>query len=164
MNIQRLEMMRVMMERVVAGSWKPELDPTVIGRETSYTVTNDVAVAAFDLDSWACVVETKPNTRVNGRPVVCGFSACAVGHACFDEEFRKLGWSWNGSQPRFGGFGGLEAAQLFFGITRHQSERLFLPEEYSSYVRKDYTHLPKNIREAKMVADRIETLIDGGRI
>lgn len=164
MNIQRLEMMRVMMERVVAGSWKPELDPTVIGKESDYVVANDVAVAAFDLDSWACVIETVPNTRVNGRAVVCGFSACAVGHACFDEEFRKLGWSWNGSTPRFGGVGGLEAAQLFFDITYHQAGRLFLPEEYNSTFRAKYKHLPKNIREAKMVADRVQSLIEGKRI
>lgn len=161
---ERLEMMRVMMERVVAGSWKPELDPTSIGRETSYTVTNDVVVAAFDLDSWACPIQRVPNALVNGRHVVCGFSACAVGHACFDEDFRKLGWSWNGTQPRFGGQGGLDAAQLFFGITGREAERLFLPEEYSKFVRAKYTKLPKNVREAKMVADRVQKLMDGERI
>lgn len=164
MNIQRLEMMRLMMERVVAGSWKPELDPIIIGHETSYTVANNVAVAAFDLDSWAAVIETDPTKRVSGRPVVCGFSACAVGHACFDEEFRKLGWTWSGSQPRFNGRSGLEAAQLFFGITHYQARRLFLPEEYGNVTRKKYNELPKNVREAKMVADRIQQLLDTGRI
>ena len=164
MNKQRLEMMRVMMERVVAGSWKPELDPVAIGRETHKSVKNDVAVAAFDLDSWVSVIEIDPNKRVAGNSVVCGFSACAVGHACFDEEFRKLGWSWSGVEPRFGGRGGLHAAEKFFDITHHQAGRLFLPDEYGSITRKKYNDLPKNVREAKMVAVRIQQLLDTGRI
>ena len=118
----------------------------------------DVVVSAFDLDSWATPIAHKPSAT---GTVVCGFSACAVGHACFDEEFRKLGWSWDGSQPTFGGAEGIKAAARFFDISEYQSKRLFLPESYGYDTRVKYNDLPKKVREAKMVADRIERMMEG---
>lgn len=160
MNIERLEMMRVMMERVVAGSWKPEIDAAQISVEKYSKIAPDVIVSMCDLSTWASSINYQPNA--NGRNMVCGFSACAVGHACFDEEFRKLGWKWDGRTPTFDGREGLHAAMKFFGITMQQSKRLFLPESYD-VGRGNYIHLPKNVREAKMVADRLQKLITTGK-
>lgn len=160
MNKQRLEMMRVMMERVVAGSWKPEFDVTAIASEKNTKVTPDFEITKFNLDSWASV--TKYDETPGARKLVCGFSACAVGHACFDEEFRKLGWSWEGSAPKFNKSTGIEAAVEFFEITDRQARRLFMPDEYN-YANK-HRELPAKVREAKMVADRIQQLINTGSI
>ena len=153
MNIQRLEMMKQMMGRVVAGSWEPVL--TLPRNERFISEVTKITVTSVDLKSWSDHKTGRPNNT-------CGFSACAVGHACFDEEFRKLGWEWDGAQPKFGSETGIEASATFFDITKHQAKRLFMPESYMGADK--HRELPANVREAKMVADRIQKLINTGRI
>lgn len=156
MNIERLEMMRVMMERVVAGSWTPQFDAPLHVEMSN--VSPEFVVDTMDLDTW--VERVKTNAKGN----TCGFSACAVGHACFDEEFRKLGWSWNGSSPVFDGDDSWTGVINFFEIRSQTAKLLFVNENYSYTVRSRYKNLPRKVREAKMVADRISLLMKIGQL
>ncbi len=151
MNIERLEMMRVMMERVVAGSWEPDQS---IFAEVYRPTSLPLEVNKVNLHSWR-----EPSSTQN----VCGYSACAVGHACFDEEFRKLGMRWVGSAPYFGDKGGWDGVRAFFEVDKRTSELLFGSFGYDHAARRKYEQLPVATREAKMVADRIESLIKNGK-
>lgn len=155
MNRERLETMRVMLERVVAGSWRPTSDMNELrhdmGRNFIPSDTESVFIERVDLHDWAVK-----------KPIGCGFTACAVGHACFDEHFIKDGLRWYGNTPQFGEYYGWFAVREFFGITQRHADKLFLPKSYSSDVRAKYLHLPGKVREAKMVADRIQTLLSKG--
>lgn len=138
MNRERLEMIRVMLERVVAGSWVPG---------------TNAMIEAVNLDTW--------REEQDG----CGYTACAVGHACFDQAFNQLGLHWAGrGVPAFGDHIGWAAVDAFFDIGRAVSYSLFAPDDYSKKVREKYSHLPSEVREAKMVADRIQKLLDKGRV
>ncbi|MNV23633.1 hypothetical protein D3C71_1146580 [compost metagenome] len=151
MNLERLEMMRVMMERVIAGSWEP--DQSILS-EVHRPTNLPLEVGKVNLYNWRA-----PTEQTN----VCGFSACAVGHAAFDREFRKLGWRWVGGAPYFGNDGGWVAVYKFFEIRSTVGDMLFMSTKYKDSVRAQYRHLPMATREAKMVADRIEFLIQNGQ-
>jgi hypothetical protein len=69
----------------------------------------------------------------------CGTAACALGHACRDPYFRRLGLSLD-NRPlfvtpmfRFKGdrYRGSRAGAKFFGITDNESQKLFLPSGYA---------------------------------
>jgi hypothetical protein len=150
MNLERLEMMRVMMERVVAGSWEPDQS---IKAEIHRPANLPLQVERVALHDWR---------QRTGNMNACGFNACAVGHACFDPEFRKLGWAWNISAPSFDGSGGWYAVDKFFGTPRGISHRLFMASKYNNADRQPYEKLPAKHREAKMVADRVAFLIENG--
>ena len=150
MNIQRLEMMKQMLGRVVAGSWEPV--SSIPANERLTTEIQTLSIVSVDLNSWSELKTRYPKNT-------CGFSACAVGHACFDEEFRKLGWSWEGNIPVFDKLIGWYAVEKFFDIYERTAESLFMSQMYDSAHRSKYQHIPKNIREAQMVHDRIDLLI-----
>lgn len=137
MNHERLEMMRVLMERVAAQSWQP-LIPAGIG--------------GIDLASW------------KGHSPHCGFTACAVGHACFDEHFNQLGLKWAGSFPSFNGMEAWESVEKFFEIDEALSVLLFLDNGYTEKDRERVAHLPQHLREAKMVANHITELFELGEV
>ena len=146
MNIQHLEMMRVMMERVAAGSWEP------VSGYLGNLIQNVPREVQFDLSDWIDPASS------------CGFSACAVGHACLDEEFRKLGWEWSfWDTPRYKNAGGWFAVRKFFDIGSYTDELLFQNIYYQyelidgNFVKQEY-HTVK----PKEVADRISELMELG--
>ena len=164
MNIQRLEMMRVMLLRIAAGSWEPT--PVLVGDELKwggYTPDALVDIKKFDLGYW--VLNDGTTKTENGN--VCGFSACAVGHACFDEEFRKLGWKWIGSTPTYSGEVAWDAVLKFFEISDGTDELMFMDDAYPYDEREDDAY-PYDEREydvtPKMVADRIQELMTLGEL
>lgn len=150
MNIKHLEMMRVMLNRVHVGSWKP----TVVlddGELWSNGYKSDAVVKLndFDLAHWV-LLDTFTQQKTG---VTCGFSACAIGHACFDEEFRKLGWEWSDiGTPKFEGKSAWGAVQKFFDIVEGTDDILFQDTSYQGV----------NHVTAKMVAIRIEELMTMG--
>lgn len=151
MNKERVEMMRVMLERVVHGSWRPTND--VVGLYTDMRTikfeSDEFKVGSCDLESWR-------DRSTQG----CGFSACAVGHACFDAEFIKLGLKWGGMQPVYGGREHFEAVDAFFEFEQYKTSRiLFLSSAYPPKFRCAFKNYPEAVREAKMVALRIEKLL-----
>lgn len=150
MNIQRLEMMKQMLGRVVAGSWTPV--QTLPSTDRIPTPFPAITIDNFDLSSW---VEKK--SPVNNT---CGFVACAVGHACFDEEFRKLGLKFDGHIPQFDGYESWYAVHALFDVTHQTASNLFGSRGYNTKVKSTVAHLPSKIREAQMVHDRISILID----
>lgn len=150
MNIERLEMMKQMMGRVVAGSWSPV--NSLPAKERFIGEVTKVKVSSVVLSSWS----NHKSGQIGGT---CGFTACSVGHACFDEEFRKLGLKFDGSQPMFSGWRGWPAVEAFFGIRDDTAENLFMSNKYHLAVRNKYAHLPVNVREAQMVHDRVDMLI-----
>lgn len=152
MHIQRLEMMKQMMGRVVAGSWQPI---SILPAGEKFHAPIKVKVTSLDLGSWS-------DHKTGESGGACGFSACAVGHACFDEEFRKLGWRFSGTQPYFGTDSSWCAVEKFFAIGDTTAENLFISRKYSGFTRSEYGHVPAKVREAQMVHDRISKLLELG--
>lgn len=132
MNIERLEMVQVMLERMIAGSWVAieQLSGDEKPRYSKH-VDKPIEIKEFDLSSWRHVISNPAD------PNVCGFTACVIGHACFDEEFRKLGWSWNDSTPVFKNQTDWRAVNSFFGFTGNRDygvgELLFTDDAYNEY-------------------------------
>ena len=68
----------------------------------------------------------------------CGFAGCAMGWACFNEKFKKmgLGFNFNSVMYEYEEDGdikvvsGFIAAQEFFELTEGEAEFLFLPCAY----------------------------------
>jgi len=100
-----------------------------------------IPAEAFDLSLWT-----------NG----CGTVACAIGHACLDPEFNKLGL-----MLRTGGMPGLwvngvgfvahnyNAIAQFFGISEYTAYWLFAPDQY----------FPRDWHDPKVVVERIKQYI-----
>lgn len=82
----------------------------------------------------------------------CGTSACAVGHAALDFEFRKQGFflttSGYGFYPVYRGFESWDAICAFFGLTQDQALHLFTRERY------DRKPTPEDVRR------RIKEILD----
>lgn len=162
MNKERLEMMRVMLERVVAGSWRPTNDVQTLkceflGVESLVTAIDDkIAVHGLELSTWTS--RKNHGYASNG----CGFTACAVGHACFDDQFRELGLKWDNNKPKYEGYTNWSAVSKFFGISSETADLLFHDGSYQHNVVVRYEHLDKNVRQAKMVADRVAELMTLG--
>ncbi|MNT01577.1 hypothetical protein D3C72_1360490 [compost metagenome] len=74
-----------------------------------------------------------------------------------------MGMKWNGAAPLFKHDGGWDAVKSFFEIDKRLAEMLFSSAKYGHRVRNRYNHLSMHIREAKMVADRIQELLDHGK-
>lgn len=88
---------------------------------------------------------------------VCGTSACAVGHACFDPKFRKQGLTYELGQfnriyPVFEDRVAWLAVWRFFDLNSAEAHWLF---DHNAYA----------IRATpKMVIDRIKHLVENGTI
>lgn len=141
MNRENLQMMADMLGEVVAGTWKGvpvdhkfKLGPVKLFPER---------VNSFDIDRWADVTD-------------CGYSACAVGHACFDKRFISQGLSMWDSVP----FLTLESGKKLdawdgvvelFGIKLETARRLFHESHYKGYIK--YGVQPKRVKQ------RVEELL-----
>lgn len=66
-----------------------------------------------------------------GDPAMCGTTACAIGHACFMPEFRKLGATLNRfGLPSLVGDPYSDASDVgseIFGLDREEFSSLFVP-------------------------------------
>ena len=162
MNIQRLEMVKLMLERMIAGSWHgvEELPKTEVRswNITGKSPTLPIQVLDFDLSSW------RSNVRVD-ETNVCGYSACVVGHMCFDEEFRKLGWNWDYAAPRFDGLTDWGGVNKFFGFDEDRDygigELLFIEDAYS-VKDEDGEFIRMSGDDRRHVINRIDELIQLG--
>lgn len=144
LNNERLEMMRVMLERVVHGSWDMNPDQTQLRKDMD--ICWDVNVSSFDLKHWRAQTS-------------CGYAACAIGHACFDPEFNKLGFKWTHGQPKFKFCVSWEAVELFFEFEQYKTARILFQQcAYHKQHLEQVAHIPAHVRQAKMVAIRIEAL------
>lgn len=103
------------------------------------TLLDTIPAGAFDLRDWDC-----------------GTTACAIGHACRDPEFQKLGLGRRALtmrkgefEPVFGKLTGWAAIDAFFGIARAEGYYLF---DVNSY--RDAAATPP-----RKVADRIRAFV-----
>lgn len=146
LNHERLEMIRVMLERVVHGSWDMNPDHVKLRRSMNVDRGTDVTVTSCDLKHWR--MQTS-----------CGYAACAIGHACFDPVFNELGLKWTFGQPKYKQEVGWDAVDLFFEFEQYKTSRiLFQQGSYQKQHIDQVAHLPAHVRQAKMVAIRIEAL------
>lgn len=144
MSQERIEMLRVMLERVVHGSWHMTQDHIQLRKDMEVGKHMDIEVGAFDLKHWRMQTD-------------CGYAACAIGHACFDPVFNGLGFKWTFGQPKFKSDTGWDAVDRFFGFEQYKTSRiLFQYDSYKKQHQNQVTHLPIHVRQAKMVAIRIE--------
>lgn len=149
MNIARLKLMVKMLSEVEAGTWKaPSLSKVIL---IDHELVN-YQQSKFNLSTWAS----------KAPKIECGFTACAVGHACLDSRFNKLGLSFNNnySAPLFDDGAEYEsswdAVNKFFEITNNTSTILFVETQYSD-------HLKGNALVVQ-VRRRIEKLLELGEI
>lgn len=117
----------------------------------------------FDLDHWCDLDGGKlKNGALKERG--CGTTACALGWAPSIPEFRARGLQLKnlaarGDTPdidvifkaRGKTYSGEDAAAMFFGLTKTQSEYLFMPDYYPR----------EALGDPEYVADRIDALAKG---
>lgn len=115
MNIERLALMVQMLAEVVKGEW------VASGSAVCKITQRKDPIRKFDLSTWV--------SRVS-----CGFSACAVGHACLDSRFNKLGLSYNFERavPKYNNNTNWKAVEKFFDIKEETAELLFMIRRYQS--------------------------------
>lgn len=123
MHRQRLELMVILLREVEAGTWEPSTDdlgPLPPGMHPTHR---------FDMIDWLD----------NVRPD-CGFAACAVGHACLDERFNRIGlrmqWAGPGQShaPEYTvkkqTHRSWAAVGRFFDLTPRETDQLFDGDKY----------------------------------
>jgi hypothetical protein len=117
MNRERLELLSTMLGEVIAGQWR-------ITR-----ISGDLAYWGQDLKiERNGTLDFKMRTWLGYRD--CGFSACAIGHACLDERFNQLGFMFCGDNPLFSVSERVEhfgwtAVTKFFEIDQQIADWLF---------------------------------------
>lgn len=119
MNIERLQLMSQMLGEVIAGTWEPTAKVKPLLR--AIPIKGNLG---FEMRSWFGLT-----------PDYCGYSACAVGHACLDDRFNKLGL-WFDEGPVYSGPDGYEYApdwegvSAFFELDIQTTEHLFSDSSY----------------------------------
>lgn len=97
---------------------------------------------------------TDPGSTNNFTGKHCGTSACALGLACLDPEFKAQGlhldYEWDPSYEDNYSYG---AGAEFFGISQEDSYYLFDPDQYEGLHAIRIT--------PAMVAERVRELING---
>lgn len=162
MNVKRLQMMVNMLREVAARQWKATASPELFFSSDLFPERLlDVPVGShkFDLTRWF-------ESKGNPLDMTCGYSACAVGHACVDKRFTDMGLKLVGRRPAYRDPEGdpndddslhsnWTAVEKFFDLTNYQAEFLFHNDSYQT----------GNKTGPTLVANRIEQLIaDDGSI
>lgn len=118
MNIERLQLMSDMLSEVIAGTWQPTSDNLPKLRD-HIPVRN----IAFELRSWFGVT-----------PDYCGYSACAIGHACMDDRFNHQGLVFGLIGPEYitdeGYKTSWQSVEAFFDISNDMARGLFNSSSY----------------------------------
>jgi len=139
MHRQRLELMCTLLAEVEAGTWEPT-GTKIDGSPLPYRWRPE---HLFDLNEW--IVLVRPD---------CGFSACAIGHACLDARFNAeglfmhFGYSeLHGMSPLYRHDGELRmswvAVARFFDLRHHEADHLF---DWQKYPRLQHTD-PAAVRQ-----------------
>jgi len=126
MHRERLQLMCTLLAEVEAGTWEPT-GTKMDGSPLPHRWRPD---HLFDLNEW--IVLVRPD---------CGFSACAIGHACLDARFNaeglfaQFGFSELHSMPPAYQDGDelrlvWGAVMAFFGLSGTQAYHLFDFEKY----------------------------------
>jgi hypothetical protein len=76
------------------------------------------------------LVASRTGDIKQNSPLDCGTAACAIGLWGLCGEFKVDGVTHDRGWPLYRGYGGIVAARMYFGLTRQQSERLFLADSY----------------------------------
>lgn len=117
MNRERLELMVTMLEEVEAGTWEPNDDANLP------EMLRPTESVSFDLKHWG------------GPKGMCGYAACAIGHACMDARFTHLTNNTELSiAPRCGGEVGWAAVYRYFDIPQKVAKNLFSDGRYPDYI------------------------------
>lgn len=145
MNIERLKLMVKMLSEVEAGTWKLPKQSVIDGIDAISKYNAEQYKNQFDLAFWTYA----------SKEISCGFTACAVGHACMDRRFNKLGLALGRSdEPNYNGSSSWDAVNEFFEISGSTSTILFIETRYSE-------HLKGNALVVQ-VRRRIEKLLELG--
>jgi len=126
MNIFRLQLMLDLLAEMAVEVPVHE----VTGMATSYDwgeVEVTHVIKAFDLNDWTNALEDADQAAPS-----CGYSACAVGHAMFDNRFIALGLYQHKGCPAYNGLDNWDAVEAFFGISYDSAATLFSPCQYSN--------------------------------
>lgn len=143
MNRDRLGLMATLLEEIEAGTWEPT-GALINLQPFPWRCPGH----RFDLAQWCDTV--LPD---------CGFSACAIGHACLDDRFNQQGLflNWRTSAPQFAPGGtvlpsplGWLSVTAFFELGTSDAYHLFDRDHYPDAARAD----PAAVRE------RVEALLN----
>ena len=131
MNNENLQLMSTMLGEVVAGTWKgtPVDHGLIIGPIKVFPAH----IKHFNLESWV-------EQQYDEKGKTCGFSACAVGHACYDPRFQALGLVMDHrnrpSLPAMSNdFNNWDAVMALFEINEDTAHNLFIDAHYVGYAK-----------------------------
>lgn len=150
MNTERLALMAKLLFEVSTKQWKGGPAVKLWNRRSQVEPQKGLK---FDLLSW---VERSG----------CGYSACAVGHACLDPRFNEQGlvMDLNYASPLYIDKSGYKrtswmAVETFFGIGEKAAEYLFQKSKYKDRVRGKIRYIEAT---PEMVLGRIVLLMEIG--
>lgn len=149
MNIERLRLMSQMLGEVVAGTWKPTAKVKPMLR--AIPIEGNLG---FEMRSWFGLT-----------PDYCGYSACAVGHACLDDRFNKLGLVFDDG-PAYVGVNGEEYApdwegvSAFFEIDLQTAEHLFSNCSYWDLSKSHSTEWQRDGSSPPVLPEWVKARID----
>lgn len=112
-RVNHLNLMIEMLNEVADGRWRKGAANTPVELQVDIPTCQ----ITFDLGEWQHDDE-------------CGFTACAIGHACLDKRFNDLGLVNQGGVPHYGGAYSWGALEEFFGIPEVDLWFLFAEDEY----------------------------------
>lgn len=148
-NVERLKLMVTMLREVEAGTWKPAAVEFLEEKDGYTTIPAEESQkirSFFDLSTWL---------STDGDARTCGYSACAIGHACLDQRFIdqgltlvRMGYPQLLEQDEHGHYysSSWAAVTAFFDFEEEGQAAFFF----------DPDHYPKGDIRPGQVADRIE--------
>lgn len=128
-NTERLQLLIALLAEVSARKWKPSAPVNYTGAELALAGRH-----RFDITKWFGFKDSV-ELMDEKQPTHCGYTACAVGHACLDSRFTTQGLTMFKDMPSYetskGRCTGWRAVQDFFGISREEAEYLFHDSHYT---------------------------------
>lgn len=147
-KVDRLNLMIDLLNEVTDGVWRPAVNATI-----DWITEVDGKEITFDLRDWQ-VEEHKDGEH-------CGYSACAVGHACLDSRFKWLGLTFVFGTPTYMGMASWSAVGGFFGVSPECASFLFSNDDYQQpfSFKEPNKRYPDIHPTPSLVAQRIELFL-----
>lgn len=152
MNIFRLQLMVDLLKEMEESIPKVEVVGT-ISTGSHWNKTHQIlpvtrVIDGFSLDTWTNAIGDNANEGIN----VCGYTACAIGHAMLDVRFNALGFIQMNGIPLYRGRTNWPAVMDFFDVEELTAEIMF-QDEYYPNENINPLQVAKRVQELVMVGE-----------